>query len=100
MFGGAMYLLHYQNQPYGNFSESVYGNIYYCGVSHLSGRGVPEQQAVYVHSDAERVHEPALVPLPHVQAGGWCRDVLHLCQGLPQGEQEREAWKLAFVSLC
>ena len=25
---------------------------------------------MYVHGDSTRVHEPALVPLPHVQDGG------------------------------
>lgn len=32
-------------------------------------------QTVHVHSNATRVHEPALVPLPHLQDGGRCRSV-------------------------
>lgn len=47
----------------------LYGQRLTC--NNYTGRGrdaaVP---AVHVHGDAARVHEPALVPLPHVQDGG------------------------------
>ena len=50
----------------------------------LTGWGFSLQQTVHIYYDTKRVHEPTLVPLPHLQDEWWGRGVYSLCQGLPQ----------------